>query len=141
MKIEEQVTNLKISKKLKDLGVKQNSLFYWEHQPLTSKTNEANYHIVFGKYPNYDERYHISAFTSSELGEMFITNFGITTYIALPKYRSSYNKPWVVYYDGNSYGHIPPQERYLKFSGETEVEARGLMIEYLLEEKLIKIDK
>lgn len=71
MKIEQQVTSLEISKRLKELGVKQESLFYWSSYGMKFKKethelipeNEIN--------PSFMEDY-ISAFTVAELGEMLV---------------------------------------------------------------------
>lgn len=60
MTIEQQVTNLELSKKLKALGVKQKSLWYWTDKGL--KRCEA--------WDKDDERILCSAFTVAELGEM-----------------------------------------------------------------------
>ncbi len=65
MNIEQQVTNLSISKRLKDLNVKQDSLFVWEY------FDDRCYGVKFIPYalakplPLECEQY--SAFTSSEL--------------------------------------------------------------------------
>lgn len=41
MNLEQQVTNLELSKKLKSLGVKQESLFWW----VREMTNKRNYKL------------------------------------------------------------------------------------------------
>jgi hypothetical protein len=56
MKLENQVTNLELSKKLKELGVKQTSTFYWKDGYLNFQPSVGN-----GEY---------SAFTVAELGEL-----------------------------------------------------------------------
>src|SRR5437016_1173186 len=65
MKIEEQVTSLDLSKKLKELGVKQESAFYWEDSVFTDgmqlKSKERA--TLKGSHEIY------SAFTVAELGE------------------------------------------------------------------------
>ena len=44
MKLEEQVCSLELAKELKELGVKQDSMFYWEHTEtlgiFSAKTEE-----------------------------------------------------------------------------------------------------
>ncbi len=60
MKLEEQVCSLELAKKLKELGVKQESLWYWDEGhngelELTQQISRFN---------------HCSAFTVAELGEM-----------------------------------------------------------------------
>lgn len=62
MKLEQQVTSLEISKRLKELGVKQESYFIW--------VEEGWRHIPFLSDRNHGYVGSCSAFTSSELGEM-----------------------------------------------------------------------
>lgn len=70
MKFEDQVANLELSKKLKDLGVKQDSLFSWLHpwEP-TRYVEMKDTHVVTDSY-RHQGREFISAFTVAELGEM-----------------------------------------------------------------------
>lgn len=64
MNIEDQVCSLELSKKLKELGVKQNGLFFYNKQKF------GNY--LLGNSPNYFDGVgeHYSAFTTAELCEM-----------------------------------------------------------------------
>lgn len=66
MKLEDQVTNLEISKKLKSLGVEQESYFYWEGW------NESITHEEDG---SFDDVY--SAFTVAELIELLGNKLGV----------------------------------------------------------------
>ena len=78
MKLEQQVCNLELSKKLKELGVKQESIFYWrldDSRLFQGEFYEDN--IQYGITFCYDSSLgslnpdtHISAFTVAELGEM-----------------------------------------------------------------------
>jgi hypothetical protein len=62
MKIEEQVTNLELSMKLKELKVLQKSIFYWRAYDIANP---------FIARPRYDPlNYDYSAFTVAELGEI-----------------------------------------------------------------------
>jgi hypothetical protein len=81
MKLENQVVSLELAKKLKELGVKQESYFWWypEHQQLLSDNTlstvptmlvDRNYRR--GTSPNGD---FVSAFTVAELGEMLPPHF------------------------------------------------------------------
>ncbi|MEK6880067.1 MAG: hypothetical protein AABY22_10685 [Nanoarchaeota archaeon] len=74
MKIENQVSSLQPSKRLKELGVKQDSLFYW-HNIDTYPS------IMYGDSTEWAGDELISAFTVAELGEMLplfiIMNNGI----------------------------------------------------------------
>jgi hypothetical protein len=64
MKLENQVTNLELSKRLKELGVKQESLFYW-------KEYDGRWWLDYcGKpWDEFKDRW-ASAFTVAELGEI-----------------------------------------------------------------------
>ena len=59
MKLESQVCNLELAKKFKELGVKEESLWYW------SIGKDA--HIVRGRLPRKCDREYVSAFTVAEL--------------------------------------------------------------------------
>lgn len=123
MKLEQQVTSLKISKRLKELGVKQDSLFWWSIKEdgisdicVLIRENEKN-----DKY--YDGYY--SAFTSAELGEILSEyKQGI-----MPSFNSNFDHGW--YYKG--YGWTVHER--------TEADARGKMLIYLLEHNLINLTK
>lgn len=71
MNLEDQVCSLEYAKKLKEFGIKQNSLFWWRRYiPIKGSTYispEWKISIYEGSTNNYDI---ISAFTASELGEI-----------------------------------------------------------------------
>lgn len=110
MKLEDQVCSLESAKHLKELNVKQESLFYW---------NDSNHgYWELDKYPlPADEKDWCSAFTVVELGEMIGKKM-------LETYRDAGR---VIL---NCYG-LP------EFNEPTEAEARAKMLIYLLENKLI----
>jgi len=74
MKLEDQVCSLELAKRLKELGVKQESYFYWisdEDENFVVPTGTYDW----GDWPGYEKfepKY--SAFTVAELGEMLPTN-------------------------------------------------------------------
>ena len=91
MELEKQVANLELSKRLKKLGIKQESLWYWQHditgvregqkngtvpyvfhsetKELVDKDNIEDFNDDYsGDYRT--ERFSHSAFTVAELGEM-----------------------------------------------------------------------
>lgn len=73
MNLESQVTSLELSKKLKELGVKQESLFYWinyDEQYCLQYVNDAIGLCILKDI--YKELY--SAFTASELLESLPTH-------------------------------------------------------------------
>lgn len=73
MKLEHQVCTLALGRRLKELGVEQDSQFYWVEHPVTHE-----YQVWFGEvlWCGEDDQNrkrpikHISAFTVAELGEM-----------------------------------------------------------------------
>ena len=129
MNIEQHVTSLSISKKLKELGVKQESLYYWvrgnsEYEPEFRVISDVRGNEV---YNTFIEKY--SAFLASELGEL------------LPDWV--YSQKWL---NGiNSYGiftdmanepkeYQPPK---IIMSDCREANVRGMMLIYLLENNLL----
>ncbi len=111
MELSKQVTSLEISKRLKELGVKQKSLFIWVDEG-------------FGKMPFVSDRHHgygggLSAFTVAELGEM------------LPLGYSSWQDEKDFWYCCNTIDWS--KEDVSIKTAETEANARGEMIIYLIE--------
>jgi len=64
--IEQKVTSLELSKRLKELGVKQESYFYYVDGDLWDKTAQSDYEMP--STPSRDKW--ISAFLAEELGEL-----------------------------------------------------------------------
>lgn len=122
MKLESQVTSLEISKRLKELGVKQESLFYYvggedgKHPIWTSFNKEISL------FENKDFTY--SAFTVAELGEL------------LPEYHWSEKQS-----DGwcGCTRVETGKDKYIIHTQKTEADARGKMLIYLLENKLVTL--
>ena len=71
MKLEEQVCNAELAKELKELGVNQESKFYWEHGEDAPKP----YLITDESELELEEGYNVensSAFTVAELGVLLL---------------------------------------------------------------------
>ncbi len=113
MKLEDQVCSLEFSKRLKELGVKQDSLFYFFKDRIYYRGDLA---VPDNKI--------ISAFTVAELGEMLPKN--------MPSLGSNDESGW--------YMHVfKPIEKWIKmYPCKTEANARAKMLIYLLENNLIK---
>ncbi len=89
MKLEQQVTSLELSKKLKELGCKQESHWYWESYYLPEITTDRHNNIIDSKYIRHiaDKRpvirsgfltsklKYYSAYTVAELGELLYQAF------------------------------------------------------------------
>lgn len=136
MNLEQQVINIDLAKKLKELGIKQDSLYNWivldkahvlysihkitSHQEeLKQKENgilivEKNYHEKLS-----DEFIHYSAFTATELGELLKMGYPdkkVWTY-----WNGEYWQSWA--HDCNLYA-------------DKEADMRAMMLIDLIEKKL-----
>ena len=136
--MEWQVTSLETSKRLKELGVKQENEFYWIEHKLIKEADYQNCIILHDKktWVNYfiDDRNWwnaYSAFTVAELGRLTLEKSNIV-------WKQFWNKKGVMLYSSNNdYGWQAPPD-FPKFCCETEAEARGRMLVYLLENGLVK---
>lgn len=137
MKLEDQVTSLETSKKLKELGVKQESIWnwIWANEKYRLQLARVGFDVVDGIQ---DDRF--AAFTVAELGEMLpkrleyqFSKIGTrSVYFETGKIQSG--NGWYIQYTDrpNDYVHCAVQ-------GKTEAEARAKMRVYLLENNLIKL--
>lgn len=117
MELTKQVVSLELSRKLKELGVKQESLFIWsEHTKPETLWSVVTYEEKYDHTPTYPT---YSAFTVAELGELLKFKF------------SSHND----YFYGGEYWYIDTNDE--QFHADTEADARAKMLIYLLENKLI----
>lgn len=139
MKLEQQVCSLDLAKRLKELGVNQDSIYIW-----TTRTEPATlwsldrYEEHFGDDigSGYDE---FPSFTVAELGEMLPESVN-------PKNDYEYfleighdSYGWYIVYRSE-----PDEERIMSDLGEilrddSEANARAKMLIYLIENNLIKI--
>jgi hypothetical protein len=114
MNLADQVTNLQLSKRLKELGVKQEGLFAWGYNDDRSD---------YGIYTKRDIHFmgeDCIAFTVAEIGEM------------LPYYSYEIVKSFR-FYDFIC-DHLD-----LKFKADTEADARAKCLVMLIENKLITL--
>lgn len=120
MELQKQLTSLELSKRLKELGMPQESLFYW----LEYDSPAAGGGFELGDHAPYKGQEGFAAYTVAELDEL------------LPKA--------IIRNEIFSIGHrcifapnIPEQlHTVLESNG---AEARGLMIEYLLTNNLLSL--
>ena len=144
MKLENQVVSLELAKKLKELGVKQDSIFYWvkggstkEECPDCKKAGgiipecfycagtgkgevKQNYYLYSEQECSKDIRSKdYSAYTVAELGEM------------LPPYTKSHYTA-----SGKHFCYVPDDFKVLGQVAKTEADARAKMLIYLIENKL-----
>lgn len=129
MTLEQQVVSLELAKRLKELGVKQESLHYWVRQGsyfcVGIKHEPGEPFLAPSKGP-YDFPFEClaSAFTSSELGEMLKEHVNAIEY-------------------GFSHGavdwHFYIEKIDEEVSAGTEANIRASKLIYLLENKLITL--
>ena len=124
MNLEQQVTSLALSKRLKGLGVKQVALFWWsEHTIPATLWNEHD----LGENDPYagvsDES--VAAFTVAELGQLL---YGEET---------PHSKGGGGYWETSEYYDLVDGRH--RITADTEAEARGLMLAHLIENKLLSV--
>lgn len=127
MKLEQQVVSLDLAKRLKKLGVSQDSLYSWLNaDPRSAQANDVWY-VALTEAEHILELPEFAAFTVAELGEMMPAE--VATY----RYEEEDFAEWMcklhVKDDWSKYINIIP--------GNTEADARAKMLIYLLENKLI----
>ena len=130
--IEKQVTSLRYSKKLKELGVKQESLYAWyrkgEHYCLDDKVKAEKPFIEKNTGDNVDFPYEFlgSAFTVAELGEMLPSQI---------KVEREYLNLMITKWSNGKFGiGYSREDKY----NDTEASARAKMLIYLIENDLLK---
>jgi len=130
MKLANQVSSLELSKKLKELGVKQESLFYYHY--LRGLNEVIVYDVsAWSLRPKKTKGYRLtSAFTVAELGEIIFENdYHIPVYDGDEKYW------W--FYPSRDENYSVNTVRLKDII--TEADARTKMLIYLIENKLIQI--
>lgn len=136
MKLEQQVISLELAKRLKALGVKQESIFYWQYG---GELDGAV--LCFEHDETWDDDYkHVAAFTVAELGEMLphVIKVGNGLYYL----QCNANGNSLKYMDYTTYdenGNGTFLRAYPLVEGKTEAEARGLMLAYLIKNKFITV--
>lgn len=141
--MEKHVTSLEISKKLKELGVKQESEFVWADTRIDRISTGEDKYMQLSYIQTKHYRYKVSAFLASELGELlpnwvfivkdesnsFYCYASAETYSEYHRNDQNSSVPWDVDEEEDLIGDI----------ANTMSDAMGKMLIYLLENKLIKI--
>lgn len=138
MNIESQVCSLELAKRLKELGIKRDSLFYYQNNPYNDGqdcmdfmisecfTRERSNAIINSECEN-DNNPKYAAFTSTELGEM-LPSIGYG--------KLNRNNKWVC-----NYSHtVNPHKKDYYIEDESEANARAKMLIHLIENNLIKVE-
>lgn len=153
MKLENQVVSLELSKKLKGLGVKQESCFYWNlrsyfnhkekayvshHPPYVSDESEEEYNRLGSRNTPI-----ASAFTAAELGEMLPGMFEDKHYkdnriVWILNLEKMDDGTWYLCYEpytSNKRVHMAAIESLEK----SEADCRAKMLIHLIEKGLVKL--
>ena len=140
MKIEDQVVSLELAKELKELGVKQDSVWVWIKAPCRDSGYECSLSWLSNLYVE-----HYLAFTVAELGKMLPSGF-YSYYDVFDGWTCC--SPWGfcdipapnnrMHSSDTLWGPCAParQRRYWK-EAKTEVDARAKMWIYLKREGLL----
>lgn len=125
-----QLVNLELSKKLKELNCKQESLWWWRPTySLDLKTLDKMEWFLYNEKPTdkNELKYSYSAFTIAELGEMLSTGYG--------SFKDDLTKK---YYCGSRGFLAQGKAEFLHRIANTEANARAKMLIYLIENKLMR---
>jgi len=128
--LEQQVTSLEPSKRLKELKCQQDSVYYWTWAEWNGKTEWV---LIPRERAIKLNKEIFSAFTVAELGEMLPArikkDFDCWHYLHTTKLENT--KDWIIEYS------------FLLHSDEirenTEADARAKMLIYLIENKLVEV--
>lgn len=123
MTLESQVVSLELAKRLKELGVKQESCFWWCDPSDGDKTD-----VGFIRDNHVGYKVYYSAFTVAELGEMLPVRDGDKNFTYKRGYAQDKGFYWLIY----------GGEDNEKMTANTEADARAKMLIYLKEQGLIK---
>ena len=128
MELKDQLSGLESSKRLKELGVKQESLFYYWNRSYYSIEPD----ILFNDYvpPDGSSDYrNCSAYTVAELG-MLLPNYIEGKFLTIRKCSDHW-----------SIGYMMHEGWIAEISHVMEAEAMAQMLIYLLEQKLMEVPK
>jgi hypothetical protein len=140
MKIESQVCSLDLAKRLKELGVKQESLFSWFHVQSYNGPDDppSDWEIVLLSSEKEEKLY--SAFTVAELGEMLpkeiIGDEGMR--FDMNSWRQKDGK-WAIGYWWDEDSRRQSGMVIENIFDNTEANARAKCLIYLLENNLIEL--
>ena len=127
MKLENQVCSLELAKRLQELGVKQESLFYWSYNFVGNKVKLLKPAHGLKGYPHL----YFQAYTVAELGAMLPHLIEHNSYrLEFYKFQESYGCDYVHVQDGLAFC-------FADNISENEADARAKMLIYLLENNLI----
>lgn len=135
--LEQQVCSLEYAKRFEELGVKQESLFYWisnKNNPLVYsnpyiKTCDVveNFHVGYLSSLIVDTVEHFSAFTVAELDHLLIPEVYTRKMHDTNLYRTRYMP-------------LNTDVRCIDITNLNPADSRSLMLIYLLENDIVKVE-
>lgn len=138
MESSKQVVSLELAQRLKELGVKQESLYWWAEYRHGHNQPEWQWRITDSLYEgDYDHyRNQLSAFTVAELGEMLphYLDADVALFLRICKRGPS---TWDVCYETKDH----EAKQFPDGTADTEADARAKMLIYLIENGLMKVGK
>lgn len=123
MNLEKQVCSIEYSRKLNQLGIKQESQFHWMNEHSMS----PNLHFT-----PYGHGLGLSAFTAAELGEMLPYNIDNGAEFYYPNYTKHLNYHRIQLLSDTG-------KMLSGFNDFTEADVRAKLLIYLIENKLIEV--
>lgn len=146
MNLIDQVVSLELSKRLKELGVWQHSLFYWvrpiNEWQLTIVNTDKDKIYFNNSIMDIFPLEHCAAFTVAELGKFLPKS--ITVSVKYPDVWGSSQIEAGLSYDENGfplYSYQEDSDYAPNYLGEHEADYRAEMLIWLLQEKLMELPK
>jgi hypothetical protein len=134
MELSKQVCSLELAKKLKSLGVKQESYRYWyEYQDHVIMGTQWCIVDPTGNFDEEDQGRFISAFTVAELGNLIPGNIDGSIFMTQKGMLGNLWYCTMKCHNLDGDGLLTEHQE----NADTEADARGRMMVYLLEKKLI----
>lgn len=129
MELKEKTTSLELSQRLKDLGIQQDGYFKW-----SCYDNDLKDWRVVSAHDHVVDSQDCSAFISDELGEILPKECHTAKQVRYVDGKAIWEGDYTCWADDKIPG---TEDEYPNESGETEAEARGNMLVYLLKNGLI----
>lgn len=111
MNLDQQVVNLQLAKRLKELGVKQDSLFYYQNNPyndgeecidlmITDKSSINNENVIINTQCENDDNPKYAAFTACELIDLLPHKIMEINFLEIVKSESNNYHVGYIDFDG-----------------------------------------
>ncbi len=143
IKIEQQVCSLELAKRIKELGVEQESLFYYNNKEICI-AKRLHYIKDRSHITTFSSSYHscnnekiYSAFTVAELGVMLPSIITLNNRKHILNYQKSLlNGVFLI-----TYRERKKNGRYFKVVNSSEANCRAIMLINLIENGLVEVHK